>query len=38
VAWTASALRAVFTGTSSLSEGCTWGAEDETCWCELNNA
>jgi hypothetical protein len=25
----------VFMGTSSLLEGCTWGAETELCWREL---
>jgi hypothetical protein len=25
----------IFTGTSSLTEGCTQGAETEPCWCEL---
>jgi hypothetical protein len=39
VVWAASALIwTIFTGTSSLSEGCTWGAKDETCWCELDGA
>jgi hypothetical protein len=39
VVWAASAsIWTTFMGTSSLFEGCTWGAEDETHWCELDGA
>jgi hypothetical protein len=39
VVWVASApIWMTFMGTSSLSEGCTRGAEDETHWHELNGA
>jgi hypothetical protein len=39
VVWVASTLIwMIFTGTSSLSEGYTWGAEDEPRWHELDGA
>jgi hypothetical protein len=39
VVWAASALICMtFMGTSSPSEGCTWGAEDGMCWRELVGA
>jgi hypothetical protein len=39
VVWVASApIWMTFTGTSSPSEGCTQGAEDEMRWCKLNGA
>jgi hypothetical protein len=38
VVWVASTpIWTIFTGTSSLSEGCTRGAKDEMRWCELDD-
>jgi hypothetical protein len=39
VVWAASApIWMIFMRMSSLSEGCTWGAEDEPRWSEIDDA